>query len=67
MEQIIINVENPSIIPSLKRVLKSIEGISIVKPKKRKKCGLDEALEEVKEGRITQYESAEAMFKALGI
>ena len=67
MEQIIINVENPSILPSLKRVLKAIEGISIVKAKKQKKSGLDEALEDVKEGRVTKYESAEAMFDALGI
>lgn len=67
MEQLIINVEDTSILPSLKRVLKSIEGISIVNHKKNKKSGLDEALEDVKEGRVTHYESAEAMFKALGI
>ena len=54
MEQIIINVENKSILP-------------IVRHKKTKKCGLDEALEDVKEGRVTHYESAEAMFNALGL
>ena len=65
MEQIIINVENKSILPSLKRVLNSIEGITIVRHKKTKKCGLDEALEDVKEGRVTHYESAEAKLNDL--
>lgn len=35
MQQITINVENPSIMPSLRRVLNAIEGISIV-PARRK-------------------------------
>lgn len=31
MEQIVLNVENKNILPSLKRVLGSIEGVTIVK------------------------------------
>ena len=41
MQQITINVENPSILPSLRRVLRSIEGVSIVP--KRRKSGIEEA------------------------
>ena len=67
MEQIIINVEDTSIIPSLKRILKSIKGITIVKHEKKEKNGLEEAFDDIQQGRVTHYESAEAMFKSLGI
>ena len=67
MEQLIINVEDRSILPSLKNILKAIDGVSIAKKAGRKKGGLDQALEDVREGRVNQYDSAEEMFKALGL
>lgn len=67
MTQITINIEDKSILPHLKKILNAIEGVSIAKPEKKRKTGLDEAYEDVRAGRITHYENAEAMFKSFGI
>lgn len=67
MTQLIINIEDKSILPHLKKILNAIEGVSITKPSKAKKCGLEEALDDVKAGRVHSYESVDEMFKSLGI
>ncbi len=68
MTQLTINIENKSIIPHLKKILNAIEGVSIAKTeKKKRKCGLDEAFDDIRAGRITHYENPEEMFKAFGI
>ena len=68
MAQITINIEDTSILPSLRKVLESIPGVSIVKPQsKKKKCGLDKALDDAKQGRVNHYDSVEHMFQSLGI
>ena len=67
MEHLIINIEDRSILPSLKKILNAIDGVSIAKKAGRKKSGLDKALEDVREGRVNQYDSAEEMFEALGL
>ena len=49
MTQLTINIEDKSILPHLKKILNAIDGVSIAKPaKKKKKCGLEEALDDVK-------------------
>lgn len=63
MEQIIINVEDKSILRSLRKILSSLNGVSIVKSVRKRKSGLDEALEDVKEGRVYTAENSEEMFK----
>lgn len=67
MTQLTINIENKSILPHLKKILNAIEGVSIAKPTKKKKCGLDEAIDDVKAGRTHRYETVDDMFKNLGI
>lgn len=67
MTQLTINIEDQSILPHLKKILNAIDGISIAKPVKKHKCGLDEALEDVKAGRIKRFESVDELFKDLGI
>ncbi len=67
MTQLTINIEDKSILPHLKKILNALEGVSIAKPAKKKKCGLDEALEDVKAGRVKHFESMEDLFKDLGI
>ncbi|MDE5593958.1 MAG: response regulator [Muribaculaceae bacterium] len=67
MTQITINIEDKSILPHLKKILNAIDGVSIAKPAKKRKTGLDEAYEDVRAGRITHYENAEALFKKYGI
>ena len=41
MTQLTINVEDKSILPHLKKILNAIEGVSIAKPSRKKKCGLE--------------------------
>ncbi len=67
MTQITINIEDKSILPHLKKILNAIDGVSIAKPEKKRKTGLDEAYEDVRAGRISHFESADEMFKAFGI
>ena len=63
MQQMTINVENPSIMPSLRRVLNAIDGISIV-PNRRKK-GIEEAEEAIRKGRVYKADSVDDMFKQI--
>lgn len=51
----------------MKKILNAIEGVSIAKPSRKKKCGLDEALDDVKAGRVHHADSVDDMFKSLGI
>ena len=67
MTQITINIEDKSILPHLKKILNAIDGVSIAKPEKKRKTGLDEAYEDVRAGIISHFESADEMFKAFGI
>lgn len=68
MTQLTINIEDKSILPHLKKILNAIDGVSIAKPSKTKKCGLDEALDDVKTGRVHHAENVDDMFKeVLGI
>jgi hypothetical protein len=63
MTQLTINVDDRAILPHLKKVLSAIDGVSIAKPARRKRrCGLDEALDDVRAGRINHYDSAEDLF-----
>ena len=59
MEQIIINVEDRSILNSLRKILNSLNGVTIVKPQKKRKTGLDEAIEDVKAGRVYTAKNSE--------
>lgn len=51
MTQITINTEDKSILPHLKKILNAIEGVSIAKPAKKKKCELEEAPDDARVGR----------------
>lgn len=67
MTQLTINIENKAILPHLKKILLAIEGVSIAPAKRKKKCGLEEALEDVKVGRVTHFDSVDEMFASFGI
>lgn len=67
MTQLTINIEDKSILPHLKKILNALEGVSIAKSVKKKKCGLDKAMEDIEAGRVRQFESTEDLFKDLGI
>ena len=77
MEQILVNVENTSILPSLERVLSSLEGVSISKvpqklvpiqiqpAAKKKKTELERAIEDVKKGELHTFKSVDALMDYL--
>ena len=48
---------------SLRKILNSLNGVSIVKPARKRKSGLDEAIEDVKNGRVYTAKNSEEMFK----
>ena len=52
MTELILNVENESILPSLKKVLSSLAGVTVKKAPKRKKGSLEMALEDIEAGRV---------------
>ena len=66
MTQLILNIEDKSILPSLRKILSKLEGVSICKPNVRK-SGLEQAREEVKRGKVITYKSKEDLFKDLGL
>ncbi len=68
MTQLTINIEDKSILPHLKKILNAIDGVSIAKPVRKRKAGLDEAYEDVKAGRVHAAENVDDLFKqVLGI
>lgn len=73
MTQVVVNIENPSVLSVFKKMVGLMNGVSIAKPVRRKakakeeKCGLDLALEDVRAGRINKYDSVEELFDKLGI
>ncbi|MBO5157583.1 MAG: hypothetical protein J6C05_10745 [Prevotella sp.] len=67
MDTLTIKVEDRSVMAGLKKVLRSMRGVAIVTSKTKKKTGIEEAMDDIRCGRMTEYESAEDMFNKLGI
>ena len=63
MAQLILNIENPAILPSLRKVLNALDGVSIAKAPRRagKKSELDLAIEEARNGDVTHWESVDSL------
>ena len=45
MTQLTINAEDKSILPHMKKILNAIEGVSIAKPSRKKKCRLNKQVQ----------------------
>lgn len=67
MTQITITISDPKEASLIKQLLKKFDSVTISKPARKRKTGLDEALEDVAAGRVTRYDSVDDMFKELGI
>ena len=70
MIQLTLQFENESIKKHFLKIIELMNGVSVVKPQpksKTKKCGLDEALEDVKAGRVYEYASVDDFFKEMGL
>ena len=44
-----------------------MDGVSVVPARRRSKTGMEEALDDIRHGRVTEYKSADDMFEKLGI
>lgn len=53
MTQLVLNIADPSVLPTLKKVVKAFKGVTIDSPAKKHKNSLDEALEDVCAGRVS--------------
>ena len=69
MVQLTLQFENVSIKNQLLKLIESMNGVSVVetKPVSKKKSGLDEALEDLKAGRVSEYASVDDFFNQMGL
>ncbi len=67
MTQLILNIDDPSVLPTLKKVVKAFKGVSIDTATTKRRNSLDEALEDVRQGRVCRYDSVDDFFKAMGL
>ena len=64
--QLIVTVNDPTLLKSIKKAISLMRGVEKVKyPARRKKTGIEEALDEVKEGRVSHWNSVDEMFDEL--
>ena len=64
--QMIVTFEDASVMQQVKKAIALMRGVkSITMPRKKRMCGLDRALKDVEEGRVTRWNSVEEMFEAL--
>ena len=67
MTQLILNREDTSILPSLKKILGALSGVSIAKPQtRRRKSEMELALEYKAQGRVIKCKDKEDLFNQLG-
>ena len=67
MTQITLTISDPRDASLIKKLLSKFDSVTISKPARKRKTGLDEALEDVAAGRVTRYESVEDFFKEMGL
>lgn len=67
MNIITIQVEDRNVMSGLIKVLKSMNGVVILPTHKNKKSGIEEAMDDIRHGRVTEYKDADEMFEKLGI
>lgn len=68
MTLLTLRIDDPSILPTLKRVVKAFKGVSIAATEESDFGGIDEALEDVRDGRVYSATSTDSLFNdILGI
>ena len=62
MTQLILNIEDKSVLPMLRKIVRCFKGVTIASPKK---AGIDKALEDVEAGRVKSFATADEFFAEL--
>ena len=60
-------MEDNSVMSGLKKVLVSMNGVVIIPNHQKSMSGIEEAMDDIRHGRVTEYKSADDMFEKLGI
>ncbi len=55
MTEITIRISDESLLPSFRKLIRSINGIDIVPAKRKRKSGIEQALEDEAAGRVTEW------------
>ena len=68
MTQITINVQDKNLVSHLKKILSAIDGVTIASTVRSKKSGIEEAYDDIRNGRVYHAENVDSLFKdVLGI
>lgn len=67
MTQLTLTITDPKDASLIRKLLSKFDSVTISKPQRQRKTGLDEAIEDVKSGRVTHYDSVEDFFKEMGV
>ena len=65
MTQIVLNVEDRSLLPGLRKILSNLNGVSIAKTHTANKGTLSRAVEEVRKGKVTRVGSVAELMEKL--
>lgn len=65
MTQLILNIEDASLLPGLRKILRSMNGVSIVTTRTTRKGTLSRAVEEVRSGQVTRVNSVAELMAEL--
>lgn len=63
MTELVIEVEDKSILASLKKILSNLDGVKVRNTTRRKKTGLELALEDVEAGRVYSAKDADDLIR----
>ena len=55
MTELTLRITDESLLPSFRRLVRSIDGIDIVPTKRKRKSGIEQALEDEAAGRVTEW------------
>jgi hypothetical protein len=65
MTQIVLNIEDKSMLPGLRKILSNLNGVSIAKTRAIRKGTLSRAVEEVRSGQVTRVNSVAELMAEL--
>ena len=64
MTELTLKVTDESLLPMLRKLFRSMEGVEIA-PRRHRKSGIELAYEDVEAGRVTKWNSPDEMFNTL--
>lgn len=62
MTQLVLNIEDKSMLAPLKKIISSMKGVSIAPTVRKRKTGIEEAMDDIAAGRIYHANSVDEMF-----